>query len=71
MSKPTLKPCPFCGAEPREWWDNGSRGVECVNSACGVRPTAFVESRIKAEAHAAWNRRVKWPSAPTQNASER
>lgn len=47
-----LKPCPFCGAEPREEW-NGGRQILC--EVCGVG-TSVEDTPEKALA--VWNTRA-------------
>lgn len=66
MSKPNLKPCPFCGCEdiaissgsvfvPDKHW------YRCVCMECGAGSDSFGE---KEAAIAAWNRRPETPNEP-------
>jgi hypothetical protein len=53
----TLKPCPFCGAEPKiAKLANGGIYVHCANVKCPVLPSGFV-GRDVGEVVAAWNTR--------------
>ncbi len=59
MSKPVLKPCPFCGAKAEI--EDGRNGrpwvVECPNRDCPAQPFMdHADSRL--EAIAAWNKRT-------------
>lgn len=60
MSDIELKPCPFCGHQPKLWGEDGNiHGVqiECVNGRCPSEP--HVWENTSAEAIAAWNTRYK------------
>ena len=51
-----LKPCPFCGKEPKEVGSNIiGISVFCGNSQCPATP--MVEGRNRATAYPAWNTR--------------
>jgi hypothetical protein len=59
---PVLKPCPFCGREPR-WTDDDSYGncmVFCPGEyeGCEAAPSVFLPKDKAAECVAAWNMRV-------------
>lgn len=58
MSKPKLKPCPWCGSEDKIKIVEGVCGfrVLCLNSDCLVQPeTKFYNKQLGATN--AWNRR--------------
>lgn len=58
-----LKPCPFCGGEPRWFWNGTVSVVRCMTCCASIgnnlSPTEDKEIR-KAEAIAAWNTRVDY-----------
>lgn len=56
----TLKPCPFCGAEPKTWTYNGGARVQCSNWQCVHEPTHIVSigGKTSDEAATAWNTRA-------------
>jgi hypothetical protein len=61
MADPDLKPCPFCGREPR-WIDDDGEGncmVFCPGeySGCEAAPSVFMPLDKVAECIAAWNMR--------------
>jgi hypothetical protein len=66
MSKPKLKPCPFCGIKPMVEAFGGAPysfgpityRVHCFNSGCPTQPWTK-HYRRRADAVAAWNRRAK------------
>ena len=54
-----LKPCPFCGAEPkRVKMENGMHYVMCNNLKCRATVVTFAFPRMS-DATKAWNRRAK------------
>ena len=58
-----LLPCPFCGGEPRWFWNGTVSVVRCMTCCASIdnnlSPTEDKEIR-KAEAIAAWNTRVDY-----------
>jgi Lar family restriction alleviation protein len=76
MTRPTLKPCPFCGSEPRWHYidpepgnpNAGARYVQCGNAACGVSTRLYfpVMQEVFSLIGEAWNRR----STPSQDSPQ-
>lgn len=64
MSKPRLKPCPFCGGEPRLHDRTDGAGfrhawVQCHGRYCPTQPYTRDVYDTATKAIAAWNRRAK------------
>lgn len=57
MSKPKLKPCPWCGETPFLGGYFGVVEVQCVNDECGVLPAVGHEN--EADAIRIWNTRKR------------
>lgn len=56
-TEPELKPCPFCGKEPRIYGDKPQVYIACVNEECPVNSeTIFFQTRERAVE--AWNHRA-------------
>lgn len=62
MSKPELKPCPFCGKKNIvvETWASGGRMymVKCNNPDCPVPANGYPTGRDLEKVKAEWNRRA-------------
>lgn len=62
MSKPELKPCPFCGKTNIivEKWSSGGMMymVKCNNSDCPVPTNGYPTGRDLAKVKEEWNRRA-------------
>ena len=59
LKKPRLKPCPFCGGEPKlgprcDWSSKLSYSIQC---RCGVSGPVFIEHRHLAVQ--GWNKMVR------------
>lgn len=62
MSKPELKPCPFCGDKKivvERWSSGGTRYmVKCNNPDCPVPANGYPTGRDLEKVKTAWNRRA-------------
>ena len=58
MSKPKLKPCPFCGIAPTDIFSphNTCYWVRCGGTDCWIKGP---EGKTKKQAIILWNRRAK------------
>lgn len=54
-----LKPCPFCGSDPKFTLDDGDGGswVTCTNDKCKVNPSAIWHAHDKETIVQHWNNR--------------
>lgn len=61
-----LKPCPFCGEEPRVethldediWTHNTVKWVKVICPGCEISTSSWPESVAEEEVYDVWNRRV-------------
>ena len=54
--RPRLKPCPFCGGEPKLFELGSSRPFHQVQCVCGVRGPSFVHA---VHAVQGWNKMAR------------
>ena len=59
MTSDELKPCPFCGQIPKASVEYENYVISCQNKECLISALVCVDVEDKAEAIAAWNKRVE------------